>query len=520
MGIRKKIFLLILWSTAIRCLLAFFLEFGNDEVYYWTYAQHLQWNYFDHPPMVALLVRLGTLNLLLHNELFVRAGSIVCAAINTWLIFLIAKKIKDEKAGWYAALLYTSSFYCSIIAGTFILPDSPQVLFWMLSILLMIKIIDATESPVTQSKLLLLLGAVIGLCIMSKVHAVFLWFGFGLYILLYDRKFFTYPALYISVVITAVIISPIIIWNVHNHFITYSFHESRVGFFDKKLDWDSFLQQLIGSIAYNNPVNFFLYVIGVAGILRYKNFVPKNYRRLLLLLGFPLILVLLVMSLFNETLPHWSGPAYISLLILTAIYFSAKNINSSKTPGGILAANYLLLFVAIAGIIVIRYLPFQLGNKQERILGDSDVTLDMSGWKDFSGKFYALYNADVKQGLMKENAFIISDKWFPAANLDYYIANPFHLNFFAAGKLVDIHNYAWLNKTRTPLKKGDDAYFIFPTNYYGAPKKNLLDHFEKTDSAVIIPQFRSGVHVRNFVIVRLHDYKGGLPEDGIIGSTN
>ena len=94
---RKKVFLLILFSALVRCAVAYFLEFGNDEVYYWTYAQHLQWNYFDHPPMVALLIRLGTFNLYLHNELFVRAGSIICAAINTWLIYLIGKKISDEK---------------------------------------------------------------------------------------------------------------------------------------------------------------------------------------------------------------------------------------------------------------------------------------------------------------------------------------------------------------------------------------------------------------------------------------
>jgi len=52
-------------------LVAYSLELGNDEVYYQTYAQHLQWNYFDHPPMVALLIRLSTINLFFHNEFFV-----------------------------------------------------------------------------------------------------------------------------------------------------------------------------------------------------------------------------------------------------------------------------------------------------------------------------------------------------------------------------------------------------------------------------------------------------------------
>ena len=233
MSIRKKVFLLIVFSTFVRCALAFFLEFGNDEVYYWTYAQHLQWNYFDHPPMVALLIRLGTLNLYFHNELFVRAGAIICAAVNTWLVFQAAKKVRDAQAGWYAALLYTSSFYCSIIAGTFILPDSPQVLCWMASIFLMISIIDEKDNPRKKNILLLLLGITIGLCIMSKVHGIFLWVGFGLYILCYDRKLLRQPGLYGAVLITAAIVSPIVIWNIQNNFITYSFHNSRVGFLIK-----------------------------------------------------------------------------------------------------------------------------------------------------------------------------------------------------------------------------------------------------------------------------------------------
>jgi 4-amino-4-deoxy-L-arabinose transferase-like glycosyltransferase len=513
---QKKVFLLIIFSTLVRSVLAHFLEFGNDEVYYWTYAQHLQWNYFDHPPIVALLIRFSTFNLYLHNELFVRGGSIICAGINTFLVYLTGKKVADEKAGWYAALLYTSSCYCSIIAGTFILPDSPQVLFWVLGIYLLVGIIDQQTSPKNRNSMLLLAGIVFGLCMMCKVHGVFLWVGFGLYILFYDRKLLAKPALYIAVLLSALIVSPILIWNMENNFITYSFHNSRVGFFDKHLDWDGFLQQVFGSIAYNNPINFILYVIGILGIIKDKNALKKNYLRIFLLLGLPLIMVLLVMSLFNETLPHWSGPAYISLLLITAVYFSQKRKEQQKPPAAILAANFLILFAVVAGMLVIRYIPLQLGKKEERVLGDGDITLDMTGWRNFAGEFNKLRNADIKKGLMSANSFIISDKWFPAANLDYYVATPLRIRLFAAGKLLDLHNYAWLNQTRPHPESGDDAYFIFPSNYYNAPKKGLRDFFEHTDDPELIPQYRSAVHVRDFVIIRLHHYKGGLPSNGVI----
>lgn len=513
MDFRKNVLLLILFSTIARCCIAFFLEFGNDEVYYWTYAQHLEWNYFDHPPMVALLIRFTTLNLLFQNEFFVRLGPILCAAINTWMIFLIGTKIKNQQTGWYASLLYVSSFYCSVIAGTFILPDSAQLFFWVWSIYLMTLIID--ESNGNRNRNLLLLGISVGLCIMSKVHGIFLWFGFGLYILFFDRKMLRSVYLYVAILITIIIISPIFFWNLANHFITYSFHGNRVGFFGKHLDTDSFLQQVFGSVFYNNPVNIFLYIISLFAIAKRKSSIPPGYLRLYLLLALPLIIVLLLMSLFNETLPHWSGPAYVSVMLLTAFYFAEKKPASSKIPRGFAIALGFFFGIVVIGIPLIKFLPAQIGNNDERILGKADVTLDMTGWEQFAINFDSLRKSDVAEARMKENAVLISDNWFPAAHLDYYLGRPLHLNMVVVGKLTDIHHYAWLNKTRPELEKGMDAYFIYPSNYYGPPREELKSRFRQVDDSIIVKQVRSHVFVRNFVIYRMHDYLGGIDRSGV-----
>ena len=31
----------------------------DDEAYYWVYSRFPDWGYFDHPPMVALLIKAG-----------------------------------------------------------------------------------------------------------------------------------------------------------------------------------------------------------------------------------------------------------------------------------------------------------------------------------------------------------------------------------------------------------------------------------------------------------------------------
>ncbi|HZZ76776.1 MAG TPA: glycosyltransferase family 39 protein, partial [Puia sp.] len=104
MNFNKKIWLLIILSSLLRICVATSLELGNDEVYYQTYARHLQWNYFDHPPMVAVLIRIFTFNLYFQNEFFIRLGSIICSAAGTWLIFLTGRRIGGAGTGWIAAI--------------------------------------------------------------------------------------------------------------------------------------------------------------------------------------------------------------------------------------------------------------------------------------------------------------------------------------------------------------------------------------------------------------------------------
>ena len=75
--IQRYLVLLLVISAVIRSLLAASFVLGNDEVYYWTYALYPSLSYFDHPPMVAWLIRFFTLNLNLNHEVFVRLAAVV-----------------------------------------------------------------------------------------------------------------------------------------------------------------------------------------------------------------------------------------------------------------------------------------------------------------------------------------------------------------------------------------------------------------------------------------------------------
>jgi hypothetical protein len=502
----KKTGLLIILSTLLRLAVAAKLELGNDEVYYQAYALHLQWNYFDHPPLVALLIRFSTFNLFFQQEIFIRLGPIICAAAGTWIIFRTGTLLKNQRTGWIAAILYNTSFYSSIIAGTFILPDSTHVLFWLLSLYLMVHILKRKQNNSSNTLYFILLGICTGLCIMSKVQGIFLWVGFGGYAFFHHREFLKSPLFWLSIALCSAIIFPIFWWNYENHFITYHYHGSRIGLLGKP-DIDHLLQQILGSVFYNNPVNIVFYIIGLAGMfkLKYKQ-IPES-SPLLLWVSFPLIGVLIWFSLFNDTLPHWSGPAYLSLMLLCACILD-EQMQAGHGFGWLKTSAWVYGSIVVLGMVGILYSPFNMVSKRDGKLGTGDPTLDLEGWKSFASTFENLYREDVKRGKMKSGSVILSDYWFPAGHLDHYLCIPYDHNLIAVGTLNNIHHFAWLNHRRPRIASGSDAYFIYPSNYYGPPDVTLKSRFAWVEDSLQVPQFRSGVRVRNFVVYRMHDFRG------------
>jgi hypothetical protein len=498
-GYKKQLLLLILISSVLRLITASVTELGNDEVYYWTYAQKLQWNYFDHPPMVAVWIRLFTLDLLLQQfEIFIRLGSIASCAIATLVLFDAVKKMHSEKAAWFTALLYNASLYAGIIAGMFILPDSPQMLFWICALWSALKI---SEQP-RRSLPWIFFGLATGLCIMSKVHGVFLWFGFGCYILFQKREWFRLPQLYLAVLITAIVASPILFWNLANDFITYRYHSERVTVNEFAFNWPGFAREVFGEFFYNNPVNV---IITAAALIALKKRKLKSPEALAIFnfIALPMIAILLMISLFRNTLPHWSGPAYVTLLPLAGIWLSEKHFpRIHKWAAG------FTVFIFLLGIGLINFFPGTMGKKEMEKLGKGDFTLDMNGWKKAGDAFSLIRQKHIASGNMQPGNPVAAQKWFTAAHEDYYFCRPLKIELIGLGEMNDLHHYVWMNEWRMKSANMQNAWCIVPSNEnYNATEK-YKSYYEHADSVATIVAERSGEPCRNFIVYKLSGWKG------------
>ena len=500
--------LLLVLSAVIRALIAGSIELGNDEVYYWTYAKFPDMSHFDHPPMVGLVIQLFTLNLRFDSEIFLRLGSVVLGTASTWMIFLIGKKIKNPAAGLYAAFLFTASFYCFILVGTFILPDTPQVFFWLLSMYLLLCSLP-DESLSKQSRTYLFFaGLSIGLALLSKYHSVFLLFGAGMFILFSNRKWLLAKESWISLLMAVLLFMPVVFWNSNNNYISFTFHENRVGLTQSGIQPQYFLTELVGQFFYNNPVNIILIILAFIALLSGKEILEKSYLRLILWISLPLWLVFVSFSLFHSTLPHWTGPAYIGFILIAAAWLatpSSKTRRLKLIPWPVAVSLVFMLAVISVAVTQIRYGWIPL--KKWKV---EDVSADLWGWKQLGEKFAPVAAWDEQHFLIDKGSPIFTFRWFPAANFDYYVARPSGRKVYALGSLERIHKYQWINRIRGDLKKNDDAYYIALSDDYENPVSLFGNLFELILPPDTIPIIRGRDTIRKAYIYKLINLKQDL----------
>jgi 4-amino-4-deoxy-L-arabinose transferase-like glycosyltransferase len=507
---KKAVFWLIVISSLIRLFIAVFLDLGNDEVYYHTYALYPDWSHFDHPPMVGWVIQFLSLGMFMDTAWLMRLPALIFSAINTWMIYKLGLRIKNERTGWYGAILYSSSIYLSIISGTFIMPDSPQIFFWIASLYLMLDILPQKELLQSGKIKLLWLGLLIGLAMLSKYTSVFLWLGILLYILINNRKWFNSIYLYLSGLISLLVFLPVLIWNYLNNFVSFGFHGKRVEVQENILRFDLLGTEVIGQFFYQNPVIFVLVWIAVFyGIVKHANFMSKTKFHLLLFQSIPMILVFLSVSLFRRTLPHWTGPAYVALIMLGAAFLNHKTEGKkSKWPFTLKSASIFMILIVAMGFAEVKFGLLNI----KGIVG-KDVTLDVYGWGQLNKKFTTIKNKAERGNSIQKNAPIISKRWFPAANIDYYIAHPNNTFVLGWGKLERIHKYAWINQERGGFSKGMDVWYITLDNDYMSPSFGEK-YFEETVASDTISIIRSG-EVVNKAFIYIFKNLQKIPPDAL-----
>src|SRR5688572_7253313 len=99
----KRAIAITLVAGLVRLIIAALTPLFPDETYYWEWSRHLATGYFDHPPMIAWLIRAGTL-LAGDTPLGVRLFPVIAGVVAGLCICSGTRRLAGQRAAMLAAI--------------------------------------------------------------------------------------------------------------------------------------------------------------------------------------------------------------------------------------------------------------------------------------------------------------------------------------------------------------------------------------------------------------------------------
>lgn len=322
---------LLIWFV-VNILQALFTGLAHDEAYYWMYSRNIEWGFFDHPPMIALFIKLGYT--LFPNELGVRFFSAICGTLVLYFVFQILKK--DLKSiSLLFVLLLTMIIVQSHIAGFLAIPDLPLVFFAALFFLLYKKYLVKDSWW-----LAIILGLVSVAMLYSKYHGILVLF----FTLLSNFKILRRYSFWLIPTIIVIGMLPHLFWQIENDFPTFSYHlvgRSSAYSIDRTLNY------IAGQLLIAGPF------VGV--LLFYHSVKAKSdgdfFLKAMKYNFYGFFLLFLLSSFKGHVEPHWTAVGFIPVIILS--YRSMINNERAKKWMRILFIPSILAFVALRFFLIV-----------------------------------------------------------------------------------------------------------------------------------------------------------------------
>ncbi|HEY2587964.1 MAG TPA: glycosyltransferase family 39 protein [Tepidisphaeraceae bacterium] len=420
--------ILLFVALGIRLIYAAAMELVPDESYYWLWTRHLALGYFDHPPMIAYVIWLGTW-LFGDKELGVRVVIALMSVGTIAIIIAMGKRVlRDDRAMVWVALIWLTS---PLMMGLGILatPDTPVVFFSTCALTFVALIVDrddqlgagdrvvggrgsrraeagskdaarreprppvAAERRVGGSPVLwALFGIFSGLAMVSKYTGVLLPFAVAMMMLTTakGRAHYRRPWVYLSGVLALAVFSPVVWWNKQHAWVSFLF-QLRHGTMDGHPSASAPVAAAIvrffadigtylgGQLVIWTPLLFVVTIVVLVYYWRRYRTITQLDRLLLWTGTVPLVFFGLAVLASHHTEPNWPAFAYVpsSLLIGRWLAENWSNRRIGLVRGGVqVATAFLIGMLVLAAPPVTRWVvrrPFHVPH----------AICDLVGWRQF-----------------------------------------------------------------------------------------------------------------------------------------
>ena len=426
----------ILLAGVLHLALSGAFHLSIDEAHYALYAFHLDWSYFDHPPLVGwvqwLALQTGG------SDIAMRFGAGIAWLITAWGLYKLtgwfaSSTSKPPTAGEVNAsaakgLCLTLFALCPMphVLGLAVLPDT-----LLLPIVCAVMVVTWRLCLPGEHRRLALwmgLGALLGVAGLAKYTAVLL--GLGALLALLARHglaLFGRLGFWTAVAMALILISPVIGWNYAHDWVSFSY---QLGHASGSQAWGpmrvlSFaLVQLLG-YGLLIPIGAALAVWSARGDASARVLSPSRPNQALFcaFFGVPPLLLFAAMAGRGGALPHWTAPSWIALIPLAAIGWAQLASSGARFWQRFSFVGFALLQVAaIAGLFSALLLggwSTEVGAQAQTLAGERRETAPNNPFADVYGWDLAAKRATQLAAQLGVQSLAVSN-WTLASRIAWY----------------------------------------------------------------------------------------------------
>ena len=380
--------LLLLALTALRWVVAGLVPLAPDEAYYWIWSRALQPGYLDHPPMVALWIRLGTA-LAGDTALGVRLMGPLAGLIGSLMLADAANRLYPvQRPGVAAAALLNATLMLGVGTVT-MTPDTP-LLFFAVATLWALARVEA------DPRWWLAVGVAVGAALDSKYTGALLAVAPVLW-LAGQRRWdgLRTPYLWLGAAVAAALFAPVVVWNAQHSWVSFAKQGGRTGDWQPQAAVQHVTELIGGQIGLATPLIFALFA---AGLWRATASARRDKSGLLLAsLAVPGLVVFAEHALGARVQANWLAILYPPLAVGAAV------VRARWTWAAIGLGFALTAVVYLQGTMA----PFPLPRRADPTL------IRLAGWGELATDADRLRHAN---GL----AFLASEDYSLAAELAWW----------------------------------------------------------------------------------------------------
>lgn len=479
--VARKISLIVILIAA-RFTLAAYLPLSFDEAYFWLWSKHLAISYYDHPPLIALSLRLGTL-IFGDTEFGIRVIPLLASVAASWAVWRSAALLlSSEEAGATACCLFNATLMVSAesIGAT---PDA-LVLAAAAFVLLALAKLNAT----TDGRWWLLTGFASGVALLSKYTAFFLVISIAFWLIVtpQGQKWLRSPWPYVGGLIALTCFVPTLAWNAAHDWISFKFQFGRMAAGEPTIRY--LVEFYLGQLALASP---FIFILGSVGLARAsRSTVRSQPLALAAAMIWPALVYFSIHSLHDRVQGNWPSFIYPAFVILAAAEMT-RPLRLRGVDELLRTARTLALPVAV-GILAFAYAQETIGIVP---LGKDDPVARMTaiGIKNVTDEISALARQNGVHG-------IVTSKYGTTAWLAFYL-HP-HLS------IIDItEDQRWLS---SPPAASDilETPLLYVTENPEHELPKVAAHFAQIVPVADLDRVRSGTTIDQFHVYLLSGFHG------------